>query len=140
MEPQERKIKFKIAATVGGSTSLESALGRESKSLLAEKPSGSSDTRFTDQDEEEAPKRWGFVTMVITPGCYFGSVVSDQKAAKVHFPFSKSSLMLIDCVLCKIQRSICFVFVCFFHAWSYSGSTGEALKYFTQDKMKLVVF
>lgn len=123
----ERKKNIKIAATDGESTSLESALGCESKSSPAEKPSGSSDSRFTDRDEEEAAKRRGFVTMVITPGRYSGSVVSDQKAGKVHFPFSKSSLTLIDRVLCKIQRSICFVFVCFLHVCSHSGSAEEAL-------------
>lgn len=104
-----------------------SALACESKSSLAEKPSGSSDLRFTDQDEEEAAKRWEFVAMVITPGCYLGYVVSDQKTRKVHFPFSKSLLTLIDCVLCKVKRRICLVLACFFHVWSRCGSAEEAL-------------
>lgn len=57
MELQERKKNIKIAATDGNLTSLESVLGCKSKSLLAEKPSGSSDSRLTDQDKEGAAKR-----------------------------------------------------------------------------------
>lgn len=79
--------------------------------------------------------------MAITPGRYSGSVVSDQKTGKVHFPFSKSCLTFIDRALCKIQMSISFLSIFFpMFGLRASAELQRRSKYFMQCQMKMAVF